>query len=54
MDRAGEGGEGCFGPVFGELVVVVIGEVVDGGIDEEGLREVEPDAEAAGVHRGLQ
>ncbi|MGW3513614.1 hypothetical protein [Streptomyces sp. NPDC000994] len=54
MDGAGESGEGGFGPVFGELVVVVVGEVVGGGIDEEGLWEVGADAEAAGVHRGFQ
>ncbi len=41
-------------PVLGELVVVVIGEVVGGGVDEEGLREVESDSETAGVHRGLE
>ncbi|MFF8029016.1 transposase [Streptomyces sp. NPDC007896] len=54
VDGEGESGEGGFGPVISELVVVVVGEVVGGGIDEERLREVESDAEAAGVHRGLQ
>ncbi|MEU7384697.1 MULTISPECIES: hypothetical protein [unclassified Streptomyces] len=44
VDGTGESGEGDFCPVFGELVVVVVGEVVGGGIDEEGLRggEVRP------------
>ncbi|MFF7127208.1 hypothetical protein [Streptomyces sp. NPDC008240] len=54
MDRFGEFGEGGFGPVVGELVVVALAEVVGGGVGEEGLREVEADAEAAGVHRRFQ
>ncbi|MFM9500263.1 hypothetical protein ACKI1Q_42655, partial [Streptomyces galilaeus] len=51
MDGFGESGVGLFGPVVGELVVVAIGEVVRGGVSEEGLGEVEADAEAACVHR---
>ncbi|WP_241777822.1 hypothetical protein, partial [Streptomyces sp. CT34] len=52
VDGAGEVGEGCFCPVLGEFVVVA--EVVDRGVGEEGLREVKADAQPAGVHCRLQ
>ena len=54
MDRASEVGEGLFSPVLGELVVVVVGQVVDGGIDQERLGQVQAHPEAAGVHGRLQ
>ncbi|MEU8033996.1 hypothetical protein AB0C13_36265 [Streptomyces sp. NPDC049099] len=54
MDRFGEFGECCFCPVVGELVVVRLAEVVGGGVGEEGLWEIEADAEAARVHRCFQ
>ncbi|MEU8030669.1 hypothetical protein AB0C13_18795 [Streptomyces sp. NPDC049099] len=54
VDLLGEFGVGLFGPVVAELVVVVIAEVVGGGVGQEGLGEVEADAESAGVHRRFQ
>ncbi|MET9127002.1 helix-turn-helix domain-containing protein [Streptomyces sp. NPDC004528] len=54
VDLFGEFGVGLLGPVVAELVVVVITEIVGGGVGEECLWEVEAHAEAAGVHRHLQ
>jgi hypothetical protein len=54
VDKLGEFGACLFCPTIGELVVVALAEVVSGGISEEGLGEVQADAEAACVHSGLQ
>ncbi len=54
VDRLGEFGVGGFGPVVGELVVVVLAEVAGGGVGEKGVPEVEADAESTRVHRCFQ
>ncbi|MFF0831610.1 hypothetical protein ACFYWF_01365 [Streptomyces sp. NPDC003344] len=54
MDEVSEFGKGCFRPVVGEIVVVGVAEVVDSGICKKRLRQVQSDAEAAGIHRNFQ
>lgn len=54
MDGAGQLGEGGLRPVVAEIPVVAVTQVVGRGVDQECLRQVQPRAKAAGVHRGLR
>lgn len=54
VDRASEFGKCGLDPVLAQLVIVMIGEVVDRCVGEERLRKVKAHSEAARVHSCLQ
>ncbi|MER5381788.1 hypothetical protein ABT040_16115 [Streptomyces sp. NPDC002688] len=54
VDGQGKLSKRPFCPVRVEPVAIVFTEVIEGGVDEERLRQVEADPEAARIHRRFQ
>ncbi|MCX4920231.1 hypothetical protein [Streptomyces sp. NBC_00687] len=54
MYEVGEFSDRSLGPVLIEVGIVVLGEVVDRGIDKEGLWKVQTHSKATGIHSDFQ
>ncbi|MEV8450469.1 hypothetical protein [Streptomyces parvus] len=54
MDLFGEFGVRLLRPVLGELVPIAVVDIVDSRVGEESLRDVQADAEPAGIHCRFQ